>query len=298
MPTVSIGMPVFNGERTLRSAVESLLAQTFGDFELVISDNASTDGSWRLIEELAADDARIRGIRQPSNIGANANYSAVFLASRGRYFKWASSNDWCAPTLLQRCVEQLERDPGVVLVAPHTRLFETDPRQSSAYDGDIACLQADPVERFVHVGSRLALNNVVNGVVRSDAMRRTRLVEHYPGADVVLVAHLALQGRVLLVDEALFYRRMDRATATRMMSQLAVHRHHYPVDTWRSALPAWRLAAGWMRAVLSTPLSIGATLRALGWVARSTWWDRAQLGRDLVDLLRHRRQPPARNERC
>jgi glycosyltransferase involved in cell wall biosynthesis len=287
-PVVSIGMPAYNSERTIRAAIESLQAQTFGDFELIISDNASTDGTWAIVEELAARDPRIRGLRQDRNIGANSNYSAVALAARGKYFKWASSNDWCAPAFLQRCVETLEVDSGVVLVAPRTRLFEADVLTWTDYSGDIACTQANAADRFIHVGTSLALNNVVNGVVRLDALRRTRLVEHYPGADVVLVGHLALLGRIVLLDEALFYRRMDSATATRMMSELAVHRHHYPVTTLRALFPTWRFAWGWARVAFAVRLPRDDALRALYWAMRNAYWNRAKLGRDLVDLVRGR----------
>lgn len=297
IPAVSIGMPAYNSAGTIRSALDSLLAQTFTDFELIVSDNASTDATWAIIEEYMQRDVRVRGIRQPHNIGANANYSAVFGAARGRWFKWASSNDWCAPTFLQCCVERLDAEPGTVLVAPRARLFETAVDDFSEYRGDIACTQASPAERFIHAGTHLALNNVMNGVVRRDALSRTRLIEHYPGADVVLVGHLALMGRIVQLPEPLFYRRMDDATATRMMSEQAVLRHHYPVATWRSALPAWRLTWGWIRVALSVRLSAADTAKALNWVLHMAYWNRAKLGRDLLDLLRVPRQRPQRTGR-
>jgi glycosyltransferase involved in cell wall biosynthesis len=288
IPVVSIGMPAFNSAATIRSAIDCMLAQSFTDFELIVSDNASTDETWSIIQDYMQRDDRVRGIRQPNNIGANANYTAVFLAARGRYFKWASSNDWCAPAFLQRCIEYLEEDPSTVLVAPRTRIFQHDLESFDEYDRDLACMQPDAVDRFIDVASRMALNNVVNGVVRADALRRTRLVEHYPGADVVLVADLALGGRIALLPDPLFYRRMDKATATHLMSDQAVHRHHYPVDTWRAVLPSWRLAAARFRVVLAAGLPRRDTIRALKWVLRQTYWNRARMGRDLLDLLRYR----------
>jgi hypothetical protein len=210
----------------------------------------------------------------------------VFRACKGRYFKWASANDWCAPELLRQCVEYLDAHPDTVLVAPHTRLFESDRQSFIEYGGDIACVQQAATDRFIHVGMHLALNNVMNGVVRRDGLQRTRLIEHYPGADVVLVGHLALLGKIVLLDQPLFYRRMDDATATRLMSEAQVHRHHYPVDTWRARLPSWRLAWGWTRVVFSSGLSAAETVRALMWVLRKTYWNRAQMGHDLLDLVR------------
>src|SRR5690242_8068616 len=90
MHQVTIGMPVWNGERFISQAIESLLAQTYGDFELLISDNASTDATADICHAYASRDRRIRYLRQQRNLGANANYNAVFGQSSGRYFKWAA----------------------------------------------------------------------------------------------------------------------------------------------------------------------------------------------------------------
>ena len=286
-PLVSIGMPAYKSAATIRCAIDALLAQTFRDFELIVSDNASTDDTWNIVQEYAQRDPRVIGIRQERNIGANGNYSAVFLASRGRYFKWASSNDWCAPTFLERCLAHLEAREDTVLVTPRTRLFDGTLESWTDYDGDLSFEQANPVDRFIDVGMRLALNNAMNGMVRADVLRQTRLIEHYPSADVVLLGHLALLGRIALIDEPLFYRRMDRATATRMMSQQDVHRHHYPVKTARALLPSWRCALGWAQAALSAPLKLRDRMRALNWVLRRAYWNKADMGSDLADMLRH-----------
>jgi glycosyltransferase involved in cell wall biosynthesis len=280
-------MPAYNSAGTIRCALDALLAQTFRDFEVIVSDNASTDTTWDIIQEYARRDPRVSGIHQERNIGANGNYSAVFLASGGRYFKWASSNDWCAPSFVERCLAHLEGCPETVLVAPRTRLFDGVLEDWTDYDRDLAFEHPNPVDRFINVGTRLALNNAMNGLIRADALRQTRLIEHYPNADVVLLGHLALLGRITLLDEPLFYRRMDRATATRMMSAQDVHRHHYPVKTARALLPSWRCALGWAQAALSAPLSAGDRMRAIHWVVRRAYWNKADMGSDLADMLRH-----------
>lgn len=286
-PTVSIGMPAYNAQATIRESIDALLRQTLVDFELIISDNASTDGTWAIIEDCARRDTRIVAMRQPVNVGANGNYSAVFRAARARYFKWASSNDWCAPEFLALCVAHLEAHPDTVMVSPRTKLFETSLDSAIEYDRDAAFDSENAVDRLFELGRSLALNNVLNGVIRSDALRATRLIEHYPGADVVLVGHLALLGKVSLLEPHLFYRRMDQATATRLMSREAVHRHHYPAKTWRSLFPAWRMTAGWLQAVLSSHLSARETRRALGWVLRHAYWSKSDLRRDLIDAINY-----------
>lgn len=282
-PRVSVGMPAYNAEQTIRGSLDALLAQTLADFELIVSDNASTDGTWAIIGEYAARDPRIVAIRQTKNIGANGNYSAVFRRARAPYFKWASSNDWCAPTLLERCVERLEQDASVVLAAPRTRLFSGTIEQFTEYDRDYAFMQEQPVERFVAIGKILALNNILNGVIRTEALARTRLIEHYVGADVILIGHLALLGKLAQVDEPLFYRRMDRETATQLMSADALYRHHYPVRTRKALFPAWRRVGGWLHAVFASRLSMSDCAGALIWTLRNVYWSMPSLGRDLLD---------------
>ena len=114
-------MPVFNGAATIAGAIEALLAQTFGDFELIVSDNASTDGTRDVVEGLVVQDARIRYQRQATNIGANNNYSHLAVVARGEFLKWASASDWCAPTFLERCLELLMRNADAVLAAARGR---------------------------------------------------------------------------------------------------------------------------------------------------------------------------------
>jgi glycosyltransferase involved in cell wall biosynthesis len=277
-------MPAYNSAATLDLALDGLLSQDFSDFELIVSDNASTDATWNILLERARQDSRIRLIRQPVNIGANGNYSAVYKAAQGRYFKWASSNDWCAAGMLRRCIEVLESNPRASVATPRTRLFEKTPDDAIDYPDDIACVGPDAAERFIHLGMRLALNNAMNGVIRRSALERTRLIEHYPGADVVLMAHLALLGEVVLIDEPLFHRRMDRLTATRMMSEADVHRHHYPTPTWRSSLPSWRLSVGWLRVAWTGSDNWRDRRRAVDWALRNAWWHRADLWRNLHEL--------------
>lgn len=285
--TVSIGMPAYNSARTLRASIECLLEQTFGDLELIISDNASCDDTWPIIQEYASRDARVVGLRQSQNIGANGNYSAVFRAAKGRYFKWASSNDWCAPDFLARCVAHLEAHSDVAMVAPRTRLFTDSPTDASDYARDLSFDGVDAVERFMQVCQRLALNNVLNGVIRSEVLGRTRLIEHYPGADIVLVGHIALLGKIALLEDYLFYRRMDRETATQMMSKEDLLRHHYPRKTVRALFPAWRFMAGWSRAIRSANLPVKETRRALAWAIRMAYWRRADLQRDVLEALHY-----------
>ena len=113
-PRVSIGLPVYNGERWLSQSVESILAQSFTDFELVICDNASTDGTEAICRGFAGRDERVRYLRNARNIGGMRNATLVFEQARGEYFRWAAHDDVCEPTLIERLVEVLDDHPEVV----------------------------------------------------------------------------------------------------------------------------------------------------------------------------------------
>src|SRR5207249_10009521 len=133
-PRVSIGVPVYNGERYLGATLDSLLAQTFGDFELIICDNASTDGTEAIARAYAGRDARVRYVRQERNLGPPRNYNHAFELSRGEYFRWFPSDDLAAPQSVARCVEVLDREPSVVLAYPKPTLIDEDGRVLRDYE--------------------------------------------------------------------------------------------------------------------------------------------------------------------
>lgn len=106
-PLVSIGMPVYNGERYIRQALDSLLAQDYANFELIISDNVSTDGTQGICLEYAARDERIRYYRNETNLGALRNFNRVFELSSGKYFMWAAHDDVWNPAYVQEVLALL-----------------------------------------------------------------------------------------------------------------------------------------------------------------------------------------------
>lgn len=280
-------MPVYNGAATIEAALDALLAQTFGDFELIVSDNASTDATGAVVQVVAARDPRVRYVRQATNIGANGNYSYVAQVARGEYLKWASASDWCAPSFLERCMLALDANPGAVVAAPRTRLFMGSPSDGIDYAHDIKVLDATPSARLIHLNRDIQLNNAFNGLIRLSALRQTRLIEPYQQADMVLMGHLALLGKYLLVDEPLFYRRMEPATSTALQDAEAVRRHHYPTPTVRSLFQVWKRHAGWFRAAMAAPMPAGERLKVLTYLARHLVWDRRALAADLGGAWRY-----------
>ncbi len=286
-PRVTIGMPAYNSRDTIVDAIRSLLDQTWRDFELIVSDNASTDGTPEVVARLAAEDDRIRLVRRTENVGANANYSSLVALARGEFFKWASSNDWCAPTFVERCVDRLDSAADVVLVCPSTATFEDDPAVGELYCHDLEAMADDPVERLLHVLSNIRLNNAMNGVFRLDVLGRTRLIDHFPGSDTVLVGNVALYGKIARLPERLYFRRMSARASTSLMDADRLRRHHYPERTVRELFPLWRRHWAVIRAVRTSPLTQSQRLRALRAVVRMAGWDRAGLLRDVASALRY-----------
>ena len=127
IPAVSIGMPVFNGEHSVGQALDSLLAQTFTDFELIVSDNASTDRTQQICEAYVQRDARVRYVRQERNMGGHGNFCFVLQQARAPYFMWASVDDFWAPTFIAENLRILETRPDVVASMSRVRLTPSRP---------------------------------------------------------------------------------------------------------------------------------------------------------------------------
>lgn len=275
--TVAIGMPVYNGERWLRQSLHSLLNQTRRDFTLVISDNASTDGTEAICRELAAEDPRIRYARSETNIGVFRNYDRAFLLTRSTYFKWASANDLCAPAFLDECIDALNANPAAVLAYPRTVLFTDDPANGEQYAHDPEFRDPDPVIRLRRVLSEIRLNNVFNGVYRAETLRRSSLNGIYMGSDIVLISELALSGEILRLPQFLFFRRMttDAASASKDNSG----RRQFFAGSGRDVhdTPTWDFHRQLLRVIGRGPLDPAQRLRALAYVGRRLWWSREEL---------------------
>lgn len=138
IPRLSIGLPVYNGERYLSKSLTALLGQRYDDFELIISDNASTDGTEDICRDYLARDRRVKYVRQPRNIGLAPNHNFVFQQARGDLFKWASYDDLYGRDLLLRCVEALDEHPHVVLSHAHQALIDGTAKVTMAVDYSLA----------------------------------------------------------------------------------------------------------------------------------------------------------------
>lgn len=211
MALVNIGMPVYNGANYIAEAIESFLTQTFMDFELIISDNGSADDTEHICREYAHQDSRIRYIRNDRNRGAAWNYNHTFALSNSLYFKWAGHDDLCAPEFLEKCVSMLnDKGPQAVLCYPKTLFIDAAGQVTEHYVDNVDLCFEGPVARLHHVLKHLDRCNCVFGLIRSDALRKTRLIGNFIASDVVLVRELALLGQFHEIAEPLFRRRIHR----------------------------------------------------------------------------------------
>jgi glycosyltransferase involved in cell wall biosynthesis len=213
-PRLSIGLPVHNGEEYLAEALEALLGQTYEDFELVISDNASTDGTQDICRKYAARDSRIRYIRLLRNIGAAPNHNYVFTECRGELFKWASHDDLYARDLLRRCVQALDERPGVILAHSDQAVIDGDGRVKVPYEYTLATDSPHAPERFRSMLFEPGGDDFY-GVMRADVLRRVKPHDSYHHADRTFVTEIGLHGPFHQVPELLYFRRDHPTRAER-----------------------------------------------------------------------------------
>jgi len=215
VPKVSIGLPVYNGERYLRSALESILRQDFCDFELIISDNASTDATQNICREYAAKDYRIRYYRNERNIGASGNFKRVFELARGKFFKWAAHDDVHLPGFLRRCTEVIDQAAAtVVLVTPKTETIDEDGKIINITVESLDTRRPRPHQRVKDVLRVVFWATAQFGLFRTDALRKTRLIQPFFAADNVLLVEVALAGEIWELPETLFQRRLHSGIST------------------------------------------------------------------------------------
>jgi len=279
---LSVGMPAYNSELGIRDAIESILNQSFTDFELIISDNASTDATQSICEEYAAKDSRVQYTRNNVNIGAADNYNAVFKLSKGKYFKWASSNDYCAPRFFEQCINTLEKHPDAVLAFPRTRLYSDNIDDHFDYEDFLDTTSDSPKERMLHIIDNIRLNNIMNGLIRSDALSKTYLHLPFFASDSCLMCELALYGKFIEVPEYLFYRRMDEESSTSMQDEKALVEHFKPNSKKPMRFQNWKIHMYYFSAVQKAGLGFSEGISIYMQLVRRMYWQRNRLLRDFL----------------
>jgi glycosyltransferase involved in cell wall biosynthesis len=291
-PRLTIGMPVRNGERYLELAASSVLAQTFEDLELLIADNASTDGTAAICEELRRRDPRVRCVRHAENIGVAGNHNFTAENARGELFRWAAHDDLIEPTTLEKCVDLLDGSgPGTVLAFPRTEIIDEHGDHLMFWSEQGAIEEPTPSGRL-----RALLESPRGhlyggfltpfyGVMRTAVLRSTALHRYFYAADLVLLVELGLRGRFAEVGEPLYKRRQHAAQSGGWSSATELERDLWMNPGFRGhSMLRTRLTAGYVDAVLRAPMTPLERLRCLAAVGSTLRRNRTMraIGGELV----------------
>jgi glycosyltransferase involved in cell wall biosynthesis len=203
-PLVSIGVPVFNGEKTLEDAIECLLKQDYSNLEIIISDNASTDATQNICEKYSRNESRIKYFRTEENLGAIWNFNHVFELSTGKYFMWAAHDDLRESSFVSSCVDKLEQHPDAVLCQAHTGNY------IEGNDEVLYVANLDSFDNEISLSERYRETlkcfpaTAIYGVYRSSAVRKTHLYENCIATDLAFIQELSMYGRFVQVPRLLF----------------------------------------------------------------------------------------------
>ena len=222
-PRVTLAMPVFNGARYIRATIESILAQDFPDFELVITDNASEDATPDICREYEALDKRIRFVANAENLGAAPNYNRGLELARGDFMKWCAHDDLISPNYISACLRALEGDPGASLAYGRTQCIDPDGNEIEGQDANQmpSFLDPNPATRLMTAIRLSGTCFPIFGLFRKSTLSRSTRHRLYYGSDRALIAETALLGRCLLVEEAVFFNREHPTRSIRMIDLAA-----------------------------------------------------------------------------
>lgn len=278
-PRVSIGLPVYNGANYLEKAIKAILAQTYSDFELIISDNASTDRTQKICLAYAARDRRIRYYRNERNTGGAYNFNRVFELSSGGYFKWAAHDDIVAPDYLLKCVEVLDQDHSVILC--HSKVKVIDESGKTLSHSSINHDKAGSLKPQCRFGALVQTDHLcmdIFGLIRRDVLKLTPLISGYIGSDRVLLAELGLLGRFHLIPEYLFFSRDHPERSIRSIPFHFRAEWFDPANEGRTVFPHWRVYFEYFMCVRRISLTkyerICCYLHLLHWLSANLNWAR------------------------
>ena len=282
-PLVTIGLPCYNSERYIRQSIDSLLAQTYSNFVLVISDNASADSTGEICKQYAASDSRVKYFRNEINIGNPRNFNKVFELTSTKYLKWSTADDFWAPTFLERAMEVMERDPSIALCYPQAVLVDANGGNPKNYDDVLHLVQEDPADRFLALISSIKLAHQHLGVIRTSHLRQTHLLGTYVGSDNNLLAELTLYGKFFELPHRLFFRRFHKDSGSWKRGDAAHDaRVYHAAGAKRATLQKWRIHLGFFSALRSSPLPLKSKLRVYRHLTQRMIWDRRVLAGELA----------------
>jgi glycosyltransferase involved in cell wall biosynthesis len=281
-------LPVYNGERYLDGALTSILEQSYRDFELIISDNASTDGTEQIGRAFASADSRVSYRRNPQNVGLSENFNLLVPMARGRLFKWAAADDQLRPGYLERCVGILDADPSVVLAYARAEFIDGAGAPLDLVDPGWHQTSDDPSERLEFAVQASQFVNAVLGVTRTDALRQTRLLPRYWGGDFRVMAELSLLGKFVEIPESLYVRRIHPGSSGGNTGNVEWQRRYAGGARPGLSLAYWRLCRDRAGIVIGAPIARSRKLVLLGQILRTMRYQWRRLAAELADLIPRR----------
>ena len=284
---VAIGLPVYNGERYLEDTLRSVLNQTFGNFDLFIADNASTDRTEEICRDYAERDSRIQYIRNPVNLGASKNYTVCFEPARSRYFRWQNADDPIEPSLIERCFQALEADPGVVLAYGKTHIIDEDGAFLEAYDDNLHLSSESASKRFKDCIQNLGLQNVIYGLMRRDALAHTALLGNYVAADMNLVVELSLYGKFKEVPVHLFNRRMHPEASSWKRDDSERQKNFWDPAKRKLVMQTWRSILEYYKAVWRAPIPLEDKRLLSMFLLKRAYWYKDPMKNELMDVIKY-----------
>jgi glycosyltransferase involved in cell wall biosynthesis len=285
-PRVSIGIPLFNREKYIGAAIDAHRNQSFADFELIITDNASTDRGPEICRAYAASDPRIKYFPNPTNLGAAGNYRRSYELATGEYFRWNPSDDFISPNFLERAIQVLDTDPSVFVAYGRTKLVDADGNVTGDFEERLHLMQDSVVERWIALSQNLRLGNLPYGLIRRSLLRKTGLLRNYIAGDFPLIAEMSLYGKFYELPDAFFYRRMHAEASYALKDKKDLMAYFDPQKRARLFLYNWVHLGANLKSVARSPIPFAQKLRILAYEGKRVIWSRKDFLHELLDAAR------------
>lgn len=220
-PLVTIGVPVYNGAKFIRDALDSACTQSYENLEIIVSDNASTDGTWEIVQDYARRDARFRCYRNPENIGIFANFQRPIDLADGKYFMWLAHDDLCAPTLIEKMVKEMEANSELVLCASDIKVIDNE--GNFLYEQKLSEIYLDrkwqAARREFFKYPQTTSFMAIYGLYRTSVLKLLGSIKplwrgRTLGGEAIYIAQFATAGRVQAVPESLKIARLNKGSVS------------------------------------------------------------------------------------
>ena len=269
VPCISVCLPVYNGESYISAAINSICEQSFADLELIISDNASTDGTQVLCREAMMHDSRIQYFRSDTNRGLAWNFNRAFALATGRYLMWIGHDDLMEPDYLRQCVDGMQQEADALLCFSNANYIDGEGSVLQRVDLTNPGAAETPSERFKHILYDDKCDPIC-GLMKTEFLRQTRLHAGYADSDRVLLAEMGFRGRFCKIPDYLFSRRFHALqTTTRYSDRWDRTLVFDPSKAGKAVCPWWREFFDFVVAIRQAPLCHQEQLRAYKYLY---WW--------------------------